>query len=61
MTGIILVWFPMEGDGHPTIDTGCGTDLDPHFSRIPIVRWMTINLKNHVLTGAHMNMNNIWE
>ena len=32
-------WSPIEGDGHPTIDT----DLDTHFFKIPIVGWMTIN------------------
>ena len=34
-----MVWFPIEEDGHPTIDT----DLDTHFFRIPIVGWMTID------------------
>ena len=34
-----MVWFPIEGDGHPTIDT----DLDTHLFRILIVGWMTIN------------------
>ena len=33
-----MVWFPIEGDGHPTIDT----DLDTHFCRI-FMGWMTIN------------------
>ena len=34
-----MVWFPIEGDGNPSIDT----NLDTHYFWIPIVGWMTTN------------------
>ena len=34
-----MVWFPIEGDGNPSIDT----NLDTHCFWIPIVGWMTTN------------------